>query len=105
MKYLVLIAASATMLATSLPAPAFAGPGIIDRACRQTNRPSATPTLCRCLQKVAESELSLSERKRVARWFNDPHQAQVTRQSDRSSDEKLWKRHKAFAAQAKKTCG
>jgi hypothetical protein len=95
----------ASAMAVALPQESFAGPGVIDRACRQANRTAANPGLCRCIQKVANRELSMGERRKVAKWFSDPHRAQEVRQSDRRSDEMLWKRYKAFGAQAEQSCG
>lgn len=87
------------------PMQAIAGPGSIDHACRQAARPQATPKLCTCIQQVANTTLTKSERYKVSKWFLDPHKAQQTRQSDRRSDEILWTRYKDFGARAQKTCG
>ncbi|MBE1284966.1 MAG: hypothetical protein GJ676_16765 [Rhodobacteraceae bacterium] len=95
----------AGLLATSMPVQATAGPGVIERACKQSNRTAANPSLCRCIQRAANRSLNAVERRKVAKWFGDPHQAQVVRQSDRSSDERLWLRYKAFGEQARKSCG
>jgi len=103
MKKLVLVALCAATL--SAATPVMAALGVIDRACRNSNRATSTPQLCRCIQSVANSSLNLNERRKVAKWFGDPHQAQVVRQSDRPSDEVLWKRYKAFGEKARKTCG
>jgi len=107
MRYLPTIgfAAAALLLFFAAPEPALAGFGAIERACRNSDRPAATPQLCRCIQKVANRTLDRAERKRVAKWFRDPHQAQVVRQSDRRSDELLWERYKAFGEKARRTCG
>ena len=104
MKRIVLVALCVAVLPVLAPVPAVAGLGVIDRACRSSDRSAATPQLCSCIQKVANSSLNRGERRKVAKWFSDPHQAQVVRQSDRSSDETLWKRYKAFGEQAQKTC-
>jgi len=104
MKRTVLAALCVAVLPLLAPAPALAGLGVIDRACRGSDRSAASPQLCSCIQKVANASLNRGERRKVAKWFNDPHQAQVVRQSDRSSDEVLWLRYKAFGEQAKKTC-
>lgn len=95
-----------TALAVSLstPTPATSA-GVIDRACRASDRPAASPQLCRCIQRVANKSLNVSERRRVAKWFKDPHQAQQARQSDRSADERLWKRYKEFGQKARESCG
>jgi len=105
MKKFVLATLSAAILSATSPAPVLAGLGVIDRACRNSSRSAASPQLCSCIQKVANSSLNRSERRKVAKWFGDPHQAQVVRQSDRRSDEALWLRYKAFGEQAKSTCG
>ena len=94
----------AAALFAAAPEPASAGLGVIDRACRQSNRPAATAQMCGCIQQVANTALNRSERRKVARWFKDPHQAQVVRQSDRRSDEVLWQRYRAFGDLAARTC-
>ncbi|KIC12321.1 hypothetical protein RA19_03565 [Leisingera sp. ANG-M1] len=88
-----------------LMAPVQAEAGAIERACRQSDRNAATPSLCNCIQKVANRSLTRSERKTVSKWFADPHQAQVVRQSDNRSDERLWERYKLFGDRAARTCG
>ena len=90
------------MFATSVPLPVQAG--VIERACRQADRDAATPSLCRCIQRVANRNLNATERRKVAKWFDDPHQAQVVRQSDRRSDERLWKKYRAFGDAAERSC-
>ncbi|MFT6457349.1 MAG: hypothetical protein ACJARR_001149 [Pseudophaeobacter arcticus] len=79
--------------------------GAIERACRSSDRSAASPSLCRCIQKVANVQLTSSERKTVSKWFGDPHQAQVVRQSSNRRDEQLWERYKLFGDTAAKTCG
>ncbi|GAA6199528.1 hypothetical protein [Aquicoccus sp. SU-CL01552] len=101
MKHLLTIAATAATLAWIAPTPGTAS--VIERACMQSNR-KASPSLCRCIQKVANHSLNALERRKVARWFGDPHQAQEVRQSDRRKDAELWKRYTAFGEQAAKTC-
>lgn len=107
MKNLLSFALTATLLAAPLlttPTPAMAASGVIERACRQSDRSAATPQLCGCIQSVANQSLSYSERRKVAKWFDDPHQAQEVRMSDRDSDEALWLRYKAFGEKARATC-
>jgi hypothetical protein len=103
MKNLLTAAFTAGTLLTLAPAPSDAG--VIERACRQADRTAATPSLCRCIQRVANKSLKASERRKVAKWFEDPHQAQVVRQSDKRSDERLWKRYRAFGEKAERSCG
>ena len=102
MKKLLTTAFCAATLLALPPAPSEAG--VIERACRQADRTAASPSLCRCIQRVANHSLKASERRKVAKWFGDPHQAQVVRQSDRRSDEVLWKRYRAFGERAERSC-
>ena len=104
MKYLVLITLCAGTLAWAAPAPVSAAPGVINRACQQANRSAATPRLCGCIQRVANDTLRRSERRKVAKFFRDPHRAQKVRQSSRRGDEILWKRYKAFGERAEAVC-
>lgn len=102
MKKLLSCVLTASLLAGA--SPVLAGPGVIERACRNSDRPAATPSLCNCIQRVANHSLNFSERRKVAKWFDDPHQAQEVRMSDRSSDEALWLKYKAFGQKAAATC-
>lgn len=86
---------------TFLTLPASAGP--IERACLSGLRPG-TPSLCGCIQDAADLVLSHGEQKRAAKFFRDPHQAQVVRQSDRRRDEEFWLRYKAFGETAEVYC-
>lgn len=101
MKHLLTGVLMAAALGWVAPAPVHAG--VIERACMQANR-KASPSLCRCIQKVANKNLNALERRKVALWFGDPHQAQEVRMSGRQGDAKLWERYKAFGEQAAKTC-
>ena len=76
----------------------------IRKACQKADRPAASAGLCGCIQNVANRELTRKERRKVAKWFGDPHQAQVTRQSNHWADEQLWERYKRFGDQANKLC-
>lgn len=105
MKKLILSMACVTTLGWATPQPVQAATGVIDRACQSSGRSAASPQLCRCIQSVANSSLSRSERKKAAKFFRDPHMAQEIRQSDRSSDERFWKRYRAFGERARLTCG
>jgi len=105
MKHLGVAALCATAMVWTTLAPTPANSGIVDRACRSSGRTAATPQLCRCIQKVANTSLTRSERKRAVKLFKDPHMAQEVRQSDRSSDETFWRRYKAFGERARQTCG
>lgn len=88
-----------------LPAQAIsvqAGP--ISNACIQSDRKAATRSMCRCLQSVANSELSKSDQRLAASFFKDPHRSQKIRQSDRRSHEKFWLRYKEFGQTAAAVC-
>lgn len=85
-----------------LSTPVFAGP--IDRACMQSDRPGVSRGICGCIQQAADLTLSRSEQKRAAKFFRDPHQAQVVRQSDRRTDEEFWRRYKRFGTTAAAYC-
>lgn len=104
MRFPVIILLAAGTLALAVPEPAEAAPGTIERACRQSDRPAATRARCGCIQRVANDTLSRTERRKVAKWFDDPHQAQVVRMSDRRSDEVLWERYKRFGELAQAIC-
>ena len=93
-----------TLTAAMLSGPSAYG-GTIERACLKADRPDATRSLCRCIQKVADATLSGGERSKVAKFFSDPHKSQSTRQSDRRSDEQFWKRYKRFGELVSQNCG
>ncbi|PWJ14419.1 hypothetical protein [Jannaschia seohaensis] len=78
--------------------------GPVQTACLRADRRAASTTLCGCVQAAADSVLSRRDQSRAVQFFKDPHQAQVTRQSDRRSDEAFWQRYKTFVAQAERLC-
>lgn len=94
----------APLATISLPIPSAKAGSTIERACVKSNRKAATRPLCGCIQDVADLMLSRKEQKIAATFFNDPHKAQETRQSDRRSDEKFWLRYKEFGAAARTYC-
>lgn len=104
MKRILTGALGAALLVTMMPVQTIAAPGVINQACRQSGRDAATIERCGCIQEAANKALNRSERRKVAKWFSDPHQAQVVRMSDKSSDEQLWKRYKAFGELAQAIC-
>ena len=79
--------------------------GDVGKACMAADRKAASPRLCSCVQQAANQTLNSGDQRRAAKFFEDPHQAQETRQSDNSSDERFWKRYKQFSATAKRMCG
>lgn len=91
------------MLATSLPAPP-ADAGVVERACRTSDRGARDAATCSCIDRLARQELTRSQRRKVARFFDDPHRAQEVRQSDRASDRAFWERYKAFGARVEQAC-
>ncbi|MGB0913958.1 MAG: hypothetical protein ACPGSW_10220 [Phaeobacter italicus] len=105
MKHALAALLCAVTLLWMAPAPVQAANGIIERACRSSGRSNATARLCGCIQSVANSSLSRSERKKAAKLFKDPHMAQEIRQSDRRSDETFWRNYKAFGERARQSCG
>lgn len=86
----------------TLSDPVYSGP--IENACLKADRKAANRSLCACIQSVANTTLSRSEQKRAAKFFKDPHMAQETRQSDRSSDERFWQAYKQFGVSAQRSC-
>jgi hypothetical protein len=103
MKHVILAAFIALI---TLPATApVAEAGRISRACIKAGRSSATPALCRCVQRQANRTLSFSDRRRAAKFFRKPQMAQDVRQSDSPKLEAFWKRYKAFGQAAKTRCG
>ena len=93
---------STTLVILSLASPALAS-GKIERACNNSER-NASRSLCKCIQRVANNELTRSDQKRAAKFFKDPHLAQETRQSDSETKEKFWKRYKEFGKLAATSC-
>ncbi len=79
--------------------------GPIGKACIAADRRAATPALCSCVQQAASRTLSTSDQRRAAAFFDDPHSAQETRQSDNRSSEAFWLRYKKFSSTAKRMCG
>lgn len=98
MKHLLL----ASLIAVTT-APATFG-GTIEKACLRSDRKAASRSLCGCIQEAANLTLSGSDQRLAAKFFRDPHQAQVIRQSDRSSHEAFWKRYKQFGVTAETFC-
>jgi hypothetical protein len=78
--------------------------GDISRACLSANRSAATPTLCKCVQDVANRELSRRDRTRVADFFVNPENANYTKISDTTANDAFWKRYRAFTSSARNQC-
>lgn len=86
------------------PASVQFASGPIYSACLKSDRKQASRARCGCVQAVADQSLVFSDQRRGAGFFSDPHQAQVVRQSDRSSDELFWKRWKEYSDTAAQMC-
>lgn len=93
---------TAAMLTTSAPA-LQAGP--IERACISSGRSAASASLCACIQSAANLTLSRSDQTLAARFFKDPHRAQVIRQSGSASHSAFWRRYVGFGQTAEAMCG
>lgn len=78
--------------------------GAVERACRVSGRPAATPSLCSCIQSVADKTLSGSDQREAAKFFKDPDRAQEVKMSDRRSHSEFWQRYKRFGATAERNC-
>lgn len=78
--------------------------GDVGKACIAADRKSASNALCSCVQQAADRTLQRGDQKRAAKFFEDPHQAQETRQSDNRSDEAFWLRYKQFSSTAQRMC-
>lgn len=95
-----LATAMALIYLTAAPAQASA----IQRACISSERSSASPELCRCIQSVANRTLSRSDRRLTAKFFRDPDRAQEIRVSDRPSDDAFWERYERFSQRVANSC-
>jgi len=93
----------AIVFALSSVAPSAFAAGAIENACIKSDR-SASRSLCTCIQLVADVKLTGRDQKFAAKFFDDPHLAQVTRQSDNASKERFWLRYKEFGEVASKAC-
>lgn len=79
--------------------------GPISRACLAADRSAASTSLCSCVQRVANSELSSADRSRVARFFGDPEFAHAIKISDTTANDNFWRRYQAFVRTARSRCG
>ncbi len=102
MKQFLLIALCATSI--SVVAPVAAEASQIKRACLASDRQAATRQRCRCIQGVANDTLTSGDQSKVAKWFSDPHQAQVLKMSKSARDDALWDRYQAFGQLAQALC-
>ena len=95
--------------ALSLPAlssAATAGSAIAG-ACMSSQRGAAQPSLCSCIQNVADSVLTPAEQVRGAQIFLEPHKSQEIRASARQanqSDAAFWEKWRVFGESAAQHC-
>ncbi|MDC1397554.1 arginine transporter [Octadecabacter sp.] len=79
--------------------------GPISRACLAADRSAASTSLCACVQRVANAELSTRDRARMVRFFADPKVAHATKISDTPANDDFWRRYQAFVRSARSQCG
>ncbi|MEO1705449.1 MAG: arginine transporter [Pseudomonadota bacterium] len=103
---LVVICALASCGGRSARAPAVQfSSGPISAACQAAGRPNASRELCRCIQGVADAELSGSDQRRAAPFFDDPERAQAVRLDDSRAADAFWERWTTYARRAEELCG
>ena len=102
MRTAVLRAGFAAVSLMLLAGAATAGP--ISGACNQSSRSAATPSLCSCIQRVADQTLRGDDQRRVATFFRDPDKAQLIKMSKKRSDDAFWERYTQFGQQAETAC-
>lgn len=79
--------------------------GPISRACLAADRSAASTSLCACVQRVANAELSSTDRRRVASFFGNPEVAHATKISDTEANDNFWRRYQAYVRSARNQCG
>lgn len=110
MRWMAMVAATAAMAGCGggdrggVPPGAAFAEGPVRTACLRSGRDGASSALCGCVQAVADRTLSGRDRGRMLRFYDDPHEAQVVRQSDRPRDEAFWDRYKRFVDVAERAC-
>ncbi|MGP3699149.1 hypothetical protein [Rhodobacter sp. NSM] len=97
-------ALAAALAVLVLPSLALAG-GPIERSCLRSDRQAANPSVCNCIQQVADITLRPADQKRAAKFFSNPDEAQEVRFSGRNSDTAFWQRYKSFGEAAQTYCG
>lgn len=79
--------------------------GPVSRACLAADRSAASTSLCGCVQRVANAELSRSDRSRLVRFFDDPEFAHSIRISDTDANDDFWRRYQDYVSKARAQCG
>ncbi|NOX41118.1 MAG: hypothetical protein GXP05_11570 [Alphaproteobacteria bacterium] len=91
------------IILTTVPSSVPAGQ-LIEKACLKAGRTGTSAAVCGCIQQVADMRLKRKDQRLAARFFKDPHKAQVIRQSTKSSNEQFWTRYKAWGLEAEELC-
>jgi len=99
MKQFLLAAIILSVVPSSVPAGE-----LIKKACLKAGRAGANTAVCGCIQQVADLRLKRKDQRLAARFFKNPHEAQVIRQSTKSSNERFWTRYKAWGLEAEELC-
>lgn len=102
MRMVILRAGIAALSVMVWTGAAQAGP--ISSACNASSRSAATPSLCACIQRVADQTLRGADQRRVATFFRDPDKAQIVRMSQKGADDAFWERYVTFGQRAEASC-
>lgn len=86
------------------PSAPMVATGPLQRACLSSDRRARSRELCGCIQAAANQTLSASQQNRAVSFYNNLHNAQEVRQSDRNSDEAFWEAYRAYGARAERMC-
>ena len=97
MRGVIALAGAVTIFATT------SGAGPIGKACLGSQR-SVSPTLCGCIQSVADRTLTGADQKQAARFFADPDKAEEIKGSDSRRNKTFWARYQSFAVTAGAVC-
>ncbi len=103
MKYSLLAASFLALTVTALPHASQAS--TMSRACLQSDRASASKSVCSCIQKVANQSLTRTDQRMAATFFKDPHKAQEIRQSSSNNHNDFWTRYREFGSIVVASCG
>jgi len=78
--------------------------GAVAKACNDSDRRAANPSLCNCIGRVASSELSRADQRRLISFFEDPERANDIKIDDRPPAEAFWVRYREFTRAAERSC-
>ena len=92
--------------ALTLPALATSATAgsVIAQACSASDRGRLAPSLCGCIQSVADSVLSPAEQVLGAQIFLEPHRSQEIRASAQATDAAFWAKWQVFGNAAAQHC-